>query len=753
MPSLDDIPLAEKLRLLKAKAAAPSQPLSPTSLPSGSDDVPLSHRLAMLKRKLETSEPVLEPSKKAKAEPEVTQKAKKLKPEERGKIHKQEDKPVEKKPIVDTQSKKAKPTKQNTKESKPITQSKSKESKSKETVCKQEDDKEECDNEEEEYKWWEEDKSDNSVKWETLEHNGPLFPPPYQPHGVPMIYDGQTVHLEPEPEEVAGFYAALLGTDHGDNPVFQQNFFADFKQVLSDSHSKWTSVIRDFDKCDFTPMHRHFEVLKEQKKAMGKEEKAALKEVRQEQEKRFGFAMLDGRREKIGNFRIEPPGLFRGRGKHPKTGKLKQRVQPEQVTINIGHGATIPDPPEGHQWGKVIHDNTVSWLATWVENINGAQKYVFLAPGSSLKGQSDLKKFETARRLKAVVNKIRKENKKELHDKEMFVRQRATALWLIDHLALRAGNEKGDDEADTVGCCSLRLEHVKLVEPSTVVFDFLGKDSIRYYNEVQVEPIIFKNLSIFMRPPKQPSDPIFDRLNTSTLNKYLNKLMDGLTAKVFRTFNASFTFQVELEKTDPQASIAEKILAYNRANREVAILCNHQRSVPKTHGQSMERLKDKIMTIKYQRHLVRLQIRESMSKKDIQASCPDALDPESDMDDEMVRKKERKAEEARIEKHKKANPDSNSPPPPPSPKKSASSETLCKRFAALSARIHASKHLLIDKDENKTTSLGTSKTNYIDPRITAAWCAKHEVPIEKMFTKTLREKFKWAMDVKPDWWF
>lgn len=60
----------------------------------------------------------------------------------------------------------------------------------------------------------------------------------------------------------------------------------------------------------------------------------------------------------------------------------------------------MPEAPEGHDWAKVQHDNTVTWLATWKENINGATKYVFLAAGSSLKGQSDLKKFEKARELK-----------------------------------------------------------------------------------------------------------------------------------------------------------------------------------------------------------------------------------------------------------------------------------------------------------------------------------------------------------------
>lgn len=66
--------------------------------------------------------------------------------------------------------------------------------------------------------------------------------------------------------------------------------------------------------------------------------------------------------------------------------------------------------------------------------------------------------------------------------------------------------------------------------------------------------------------------------------------MKQLTAKVFRTYNASWTFQNELDKTNPNDSTADKILAYNRANRQVAILCNHQKTVSKTHGAAMEKM-------------------------------------------------------------------------------------------------------------------------------------------------------------------
>jgi DNA topoisomerase-1 len=78
---------------------------------------------------------------------------------------------------------------------------------------------------------------------------------------------------------------------------------------------------------------------------------------------------------KVGNYRIEPPGLFRGRGQHPLTGTLKTRVLPEQVTLNIGENAMIPDPPAGHKWGLVQHDNSVTWLATWKDNVNGVRAH------------------------------------------------------------------------------------------------------------------------------------------------------------------------------------------------------------------------------------------------------------------------------------------------------------------------------------------------------------------------------------------
>lgn len=71
--------------------------------------------------------------------------------------------------------------------------------------------------------------------------------------------------------------------------------------------------------------------------------------------------------------------------------------------------------------------------------------------------------------------------------------------------------------------------------------------------------------------------------------------MEGLSAKVFRTYNASRTLEEQLELlTDPKDTVQAKILAYNRANRAVAVLCNHQRAVPKSFAKSMENMQKKV---------------------------------------------------------------------------------------------------------------------------------------------------------------
>ena len=557
------------------------------------------------------------------------------------------------------------------------------------------------------WKWWEEDPLPKGVKWLTLEHEGPLFPPVYKPlqTDVKFYYKGKHIILSPLSEEIAGFYSKMLDHEYTKNKIFNKNFFLDWRKCMTKEESDTLLHLED---CDFSQMCEHFKLVSEQRKSLSKSEKEQIKIDNTLLQNKYGFCFIDGHKQKVGNYRIEPPGLFRGRGDHPKQGRLKTRIKAEDVIINIGRNSKVPEPPPFQKWKKVQNDDTVTWLACWIENITGNYKYIMLNPTSRLKGEKDWQKYETARKLKSHVSRIREDYFAGLKSREMFIRQRSVALYLIDFLALRAGNEKdADEEADTVGCCSLRVEHIQLYEDLddlkyVVEFDFLGKDSIRYQNRIPIDEKVFKNFKLFIKN-KDPADDLFDRLTTSILNKYLHELMVGLTAKVFRTYNASITLQKQLSEltSSKKSSLPELLLIYNRANRAVALLCNHQRAVPKSFDKQMTNIQKKIAEKEEEINQLRKEYKET--KKSVNKSGKNHI--------------------------------------------STNLKKLNFKLKSLEEQLHKWKIQATDKEENKQIALGTSKLNYLDPRITVAWTKRYSVGIEKIFNKTQREKFAWAMDM------
>merc|ERR1711924_189850 len=176
------------------------------------------------------------------------------------------------------------------------------------------------------FKWWEQDELPPGVQWRSLAQNGVSFTPDYIPHNVKLYYDDEPVDLTPEQEEVATFYASMPvdGPQLG-NPktakVFNANFFGDFKKYLGRGHK-----IQKFDKLDFSRIRQHLDREKMIRKAATIEEKAAKKASEEQLVFKHGFALVDGNMQKLANFRMESPSLFRGRGEHPKTGKVKTRT-------------------------------------------------------------------------------------------------------------------------------------------------------------------------------------------------------------------------------------------------------------------------------------------------------------------------------------------------------------------------------------------------------------------------------------------
>jgi DNA topoisomerase-1 len=72
---------------------------------------------------------------------------------------------------------------------------------------------------------------------------------------------------------------------------------------------------------------------------------------------------------------------------------------------------------------------------------------------------------------------------------------------------------------------------------------------MQYVNTVKVIPAVWNNIKLF-RSGKEADNNLFDKIDAQALNDYLKSQMEGLTAKVFRTYNASNTLQQELNRVD-----------------------------------------------------------------------------------------------------------------------------------------------------------------------------------------------------------
>ena len=518
-------------------------------------------------------------------------------------------------------------------------------------------------------------------QWTVLQHNGPLFPPAYIPHNTPVIINNNNVILPPQAEEYATMYARFIDTPYVQNNNFKKNFWKDFKVVLPDNMKQLT-----IDQIDFTLIKNYLIMEKEKKLLLKKQTNIQTDDHTEDP---YKFCIIDGVQQQVGNYKIEPPGIFLGRGSHPKIGRIKKRIMPEDVTINISKDAKVPVPniPD-HKWGNVIHDQTVIWLASWKEEITGKNKYVFTSLDSFFKSKSDESKFDLARQLKKKVSSIRGDYELQLSDNNLKNRQLATCLYFIDHLALRVGGSKDTkEEADTVGVTSLRVEHITLLENNMIRLDFLGKDSVRYCRKIAVHSQVYKNLEEFILN-KVKKDDLFNLITSPILNDYLSSILKGLTAKVWRTYNASVLFQKELDKIkeehinqmDPNEKLNYLIAMFNQANTAVALLCNHQKSANTSLDNLLTKIDNRLKELKSKK-------KQYLEKKN----------------NEKARKIEKMIKQLKLKKD--------------------------------------------TKNKMKNVSLGTSKNNYIDPRIIFAFIKKFDIPPEKLFTKVLIKRFEWASKV------
>ena len=481
------------------------------------------------------------------------------------------------------------------------------------------------------------------MKWATLRHNGVAFPPPYDYRGLVVRIKNEKVKLTPEQEEMLMAWAKKKDTPYVLDPVFQKNFLNDLVAKLDPRFAGITLADIDFAELHALADREKTANLSPEEK---KKRSAERKKEREELKAKFGTAIIDGNETEVGAYLVEPPGILMGRGQHPLRGKWKDRVKPEDVTLNLDENA--PAPPGN--WKEIVHDHDSMWIASWWDELAKKRKYIWLAETSHLRQERDKEKYLKAAKLETSVDKVRAEiakrmdyedaharaalekqcagviaKKKSLEDQllralelndvpkrtklenvlarsrvgeekldrrnvriradEMKTRQLATVCYLIDRLAMRVGDEKDEDEADTVGASTLRVEHVRIGRDN-IEFDFLGKDSVEWHKSLPLnhdELILARNLQDLTHG-KQFGDQIFDKIDSTHVNKFLGSIVPGLTAKVFRTYHATHAARAYLEREGNVPNDApnyQKEYVAKLANLEAAVVCNHKRTPPK----------------------------------------------------------------------------------------------------------------------------------------------------------------------------
>jgi DNA topoisomerase I len=554
-------------------------------------------------------------------------------------------------------------------------------------------------------RWWDLITKKRAKKWKTLSHNGPLFPPSYDPlpASVKVFHKGSELKLDKTdsknpfhvtPEEALLFYAKALETndrtlaggnkqaseDIRKDKVFKKNFLRDWKKTLK----KNGKSIKSLDELDLSQMIDHIKTTREEKaetrKAMTKIEKELEKLRKEEVKKIFGYALFDDVLLPATN-NIEPPSLFKGHGESKDRGRIKGRIMPSDVTLNISLDKVPSCYIDGNacKWGGFTSDKNAVWLSRWKNPINGKPVYTKINRNfDPWVGQNDYGKFEKARDLNSKIDKIRKKYTKDF--KKSDKAELAAAVFLLDKIAIRPGTEKGDE--GTRGLTTLKCENVKWNDKDKkITINFVGKSSIQFDKTIKLDPAIYKVLRNSCKG-KSKSTPLFPNVNARTLNAYLGSLSKGLTAKVFRTWKASSEVSKALDevKIPKNADLQRKKAAFAKANLAAALTLNHKRMTD--NSEKVKKINDRIAKL----------------TKELKAASTDS--------------------KKRIKRN----------------------------------RIESEKLKLAEAENN--VNIGTSKANYIDPRVIVSWAKRHDMPIEAIYkTANDRTKFIWSMETPSSWTF
>jgi DNA topoisomerase-1 len=588
---------------------------------------------------------------------------------------------------------------------------------------------------------------------ESMHHNGVMVPPRYEPQGLSVKIKGEERKLTPEEEERIVAWAKKMGTPYVEDRVFIKNFHEDLSELLG-----FKVQLEDID---YQPIYEMIIAEREHRKNLDKWEKKRLRDerklVREENKEKYGWAIIDGERCEIGNYMVEPSSIFMGRGQHPYRGKWKEGPRYEDIELNLSPDAEVPPG----NWMNIVWDSESIWIARWRDKLSGKMKYVWPHDSSPIKQKKEIEKFDKAIELKRNLSRVKQFIEDNLTSEDLKRRKTATVCYLIDELKFRVGDEKDEEEeADTVGASSLRAEHICFNEDGTVTFDFLGKDSVRLLLTVKLDTRVVENLRKFIA--ESDGNTLFDEVNSNVVSEFLDEVMKGVTAKVFRTCYATDAVESKLKEIEVARDAPDYVKKHvaTIANLEAAVTCNHKRTISESWqrslGRQKERLGDRkkrarenIKKYKQKIHDTNLRYEERVAKYEekLDSDKKKLEEYKKKLEEYETKGKSTKGLKNRIASKRRVIQNGRKRIRDTKEKHRAAIEKLKERLDNRSkkdkALIEKTKLQIEAKELTRDYNLGTSLKSYVDPRVYLEWGRDVDYDWRNYYSKTLVKKFSW----------
>ena len=595
----------------------------------------------------------------------------------------------------------------------------------------------------------------------SLHHNGVVVPPPYQGRGLTVRIKGQTLALTPEQEEMAVAWAKKVGTPYVEDPKFAENFHEDFGKKLGMSLKPGDVDFTDIIALVLREREEKASLPSEIKKAQAAERKAQ----REASKEKYGYATVDGQRMELGNYNVEPNSIFMGRGKHPWRGRWKEGPRYEDIELNM----SLDAPRPAGNWKAIVWEPDTMWIARWTDKLSGKKKYVWPGDASLLKQKKDIEKYEKAKVLRDELDRVKAHIEVNLTVDDLKRRKTATVCYLIDRLKFRVGDEKDEeDEADTVGASTLRPEHLCFNGEGSVTFNFLGKDSVPMNITARLPPKVVDNLRDFAEGCST-DESLFEGINSGHVSDFLKEVVEGLSAKVFRTLYATDAVSGKLatETVRPDQPIYVKKQAALRANLEAAVVLNHKRTIPKTWDQSLQKKKERLKQLRAKASSFENALQEKLTSQDkkgrekmaqAEAKLAEAERKQEDaataLAEAETQGKDTKTLKKRLDAGKRAAKAARERFRKAKNSHVAATQKLRKQLDDRRRRDReAVERMRLQVEAQEITrdyNLGTSLKNYIDPRIYYDWGKKVGFDWRSYYPTTLQKKFSWVEEQPQD---